>query len=71
MKKRGMEREREREGKREGGIKGTCKCYGHTHAHCTLPESITNLIPSIVIDVSAILVDITHFLTPSGATSNT
>ena len=38
---------------------------------CTFPESMTNLIPSIVIDVSAILVDIMHFLVPSGATSNT
>ena len=30
-----------------------------------------NLIPSIVIDVSAMLVDTTHFRTPSGAISNT
>ena len=37
----------------------------------TFPESTTNLTPSIVTDVSAILVEIMHFLTPSGATSNT
>ena len=30
-----------------------------------------NLMPSIVIDVSAMLVDTTHFRTPSGAISNT
>lgn len=33
----------------------------------TLPESTTNLMPSIVMEVSAILVDTIHFLVPSGA----
>lgn len=32
----------------------------------TLPESITNLTPSIVTDVSAIFVDMIHLRTPSG-----
>lgn len=37
----------------------------------TFPESTTNLIPSMVIEVSAMFVEITHFRTSSGATSNT
>ena len=37
----------------------------------TFPESAMNRMPSIVIDVSAIFVETMHFLTPSGAMSNT
>ena len=37
----------------------------------TFPESTMNRIPSIVMEVSAMLVDTTHFRTPSGGTSNT
>ena len=37
----------------------------------TLPESTINRTPSIVTDVSAMLVDTMHFLTPSGAMSKT
>ena len=36
-----------------------------------MPESTINLTPSIVMEVSAILVDIMHLRTPSGGTSNT
>lgn len=41
------------------------------HGLLTLPESTMNLTPSIVMDVSAMLVDIMHLRTPSGGTSNT
>ena len=37
----------------------------------TFPESTINLTPSIVTEVSAMFVDTIHFLTPSGAISNT
>lgn len=37
----------------------------------TFPESMINLTPSIVTDVSAMFVETIHFLTPSGAMSNT
>ena len=37
----------------------------------TFPESTTNLTPSMVTDVSAMLVEMIHLRTPSGATSNT
>ena len=37
----------------------------------TLPESTINRIPSMVMEVSAMLVETIHFLTPSGDTSNT
>lgn len=36
-----------------------------------LPESTTKRIPSMVTEVSAILVERMHFRTPAGATSNT
>lgn len=35
------------------------------------PESITNMIPSTVSEVSAMLVATMHFLTPSGACKHT
>ena len=38
---------------------------------CTFPESTMNLMPSIVMEVSAMFVDTTHLRTPSGETSNT
>lgn len=36
-----------------------------------LPESTTKRTPSIVTEVSAIFVEMMHFLTPGGAMSNT
>lgn len=38
---------------------------------CSIPESTTKRTPSIVTEVSAILVEMIHFLTPGGAMSNT
>lgn len=37
----------------------------------TFPESTMNLMPSIVMEVSAMFVDTTHLRTPSGGTSKT
>lgn len=37
----------------------------------SIPESTTKRTPSIVTEVSAILVEMMHFLTPGGAMSNT
>ena len=44
---------------------------GSAENQLTLPESTTNLIPSIVTEVSAMLVEMIHFRTPSGDTSKT
>lgn len=38
---------------------------------CSLPESTTKRTPSIVTEVSAMLVEMMHFRTPAGAMSNT
>ena len=43
----------------------------NNNSRLTFPESTTNRTPSMVTEVSAILVEMMHFLTPSGATSNT
>ena len=47
-----------------------CTCF-ICNLWFTLPESTMNLTPSMVIEVSAILVDMMHLRTPSGGTSNT
>ena len=51
-----------------------CACWPWGIAYyvtLTFPESTTNLTPSIVTEVSAMFVEMMHFLTPSGAMSNT
>ena len=55
-----------------GAKKKRCnKQYLGLTKKATLPESAMNLIPSIVIDVSAMFVETIHLRTPSGAISKT
>ena len=49
-----------------------CKfCWNLIKKSPTFPESMIKRTPSMVTEVSAILVETMHFLTPSGAISNT
>ena len=52
------------------GFHNMCSCF-ICSLWLTLPESTMNLTPSMVMEVSAILVDMMHLRTPSGGTSNT